>query len=183
MTIIGITGTLGAGKGTVVEYLIKKGFKHYSAREYLRSLAKERGLPLVRESYHNIANELRRQSPSRLMDALYEQAETAGGNAVIESIHTPGELRSLKGRGAIMFAVDADIKKRYDRILGRGSETDKRTYEEFMADQEAELVNQDENMQNLSKCIELADYVLLNNGTREDLWSQVDRALGDLQIT
>lgn len=35
MIIIGITGTLGAGKGTVVEYLKTKGFKHFSVREFL----------------------------------------------------------------------------------------------------------------------------------------------------
>ena len=36
MLIIGITGTLGAGKGTVVEYLVeKKGFDHYSVRAFL----------------------------------------------------------------------------------------------------------------------------------------------------
>ena len=36
MIIIGITGTLGAGKGTIVDYLCKKrGFLHYSVREFL----------------------------------------------------------------------------------------------------------------------------------------------------
>jgi len=36
MLIIGITGTLGAGKGTIVEYLVKnKNFKHYSVSGYL----------------------------------------------------------------------------------------------------------------------------------------------------
>ena len=39
MIIIGITGTLGAGKGTIVEYLVgKKGFKHYSVRELLSEI-------------------------------------------------------------------------------------------------------------------------------------------------
>lgn len=36
MLIIGITGTIGAGKGTVSDYLVnKKGFKHFSVREFL----------------------------------------------------------------------------------------------------------------------------------------------------
>ena len=36
MIIIGITGTLGAGKGTIVAYLIEtRQFMHYSVRRYL----------------------------------------------------------------------------------------------------------------------------------------------------
>lgn len=39
MHIIGITGTLGAGKGTIVEYLKdKKGFAHFSVREFLKEI-------------------------------------------------------------------------------------------------------------------------------------------------
>ena len=44
MITIGITGTLGAGKGTIVEYLQKeKGFSHYSVRAFLTD---EEGLHL-----------------------------------------------------------------------------------------------------------------------------------------
>ena len=36
MNIIGITGTLGAGKGTIVDYLVqKKGYVHYSVRSFI----------------------------------------------------------------------------------------------------------------------------------------------------
>ena len=35
MIVIGITGTLGAGKGTIVNYLIEEeGFDHYSVRGF-----------------------------------------------------------------------------------------------------------------------------------------------------
>lgn len=43
MRIIGITGTIGAGKGTVVEYLQKvHGFTHFSARSVLNEMIAER---------------------------------------------------------------------------------------------------------------------------------------------
>ncbi|MBR5146904.1 MAG: AAA family ATPase, partial [Bacteroidales bacterium] len=45
MNIIGITGTIGAGKGTIVDYLVKeKGYVHYSVREFLAEEVKKRGL-------------------------------------------------------------------------------------------------------------------------------------------
>ena len=57
--IIGITGTLGAGKGTIVECLLEKGFKHYSVREFLVEEICKRGLEVNRNSMVLVANELR----------------------------------------------------------------------------------------------------------------------------
>jgi len=43
--IIGITGTLGAGKGTIVGFLsTKKGYVHYSVRAYLIEEIEKRGM-------------------------------------------------------------------------------------------------------------------------------------------
>ena len=37
MKIIGITGTIGAGKGTIVDYLVlQKGYEHYSVRSFIK---------------------------------------------------------------------------------------------------------------------------------------------------
>ena len=60
MKIIGITGTLGAGKGTIVDYLTKHHkFQHFSVREYLSKIIKSRGGEVNRDSLVATANEER----------------------------------------------------------------------------------------------------------------------------
>ncbi len=177
--IIGITGTLGAGKGTIVEYLKTKGFKHCSAREFITREIVRRGLPVSRDSMVEVANDLRAQhGPAYVVEALYQEAKAAGGATVIESIRTPGETEMLHQLGGILLAVDADQTIRYDRIISRGlTETDKLTFDEFKAQEDREMTSADPNKQNLKRCIDLADHVIRNDGTFEELHNKVDRIL------
>jgi dephospho-CoA kinase len=183
MIIIGITGTLGAGKGTIVEYLVgEKGFVHYSVRAYLLDKIREQGLPENRDSMVRVANELRAgNSPSYVTDQLYDQAMVSGNNCVIESIRTPGEINSLRSKGYFfLLAVDADPELRYQRIFLRQSETDQVNLKTFQENEEREMSTTDPNKQNLKKSIEMADFILLNNGTKEDLIRQVEKVLDQI---
>lgn len=174
--IIGLTGTLGAGKGTVVEYLKAKGFKHFSARDFIVEEINHRGLPINRDTMTETANDLRKtHSPSYIVRELYEKAKAEGGDSIIESIRTPGEIKRLKREtNFFLIAIDADRKTRYERIHKRGSATDNISYEEFVANEEREYRSTDPNKQNLSACINAADFTLQNDGSIEDLRSQID---------
>ena len=181
MKIIGITGTLGAGKGTIVDYLIQHyGFKHYSVRGYLIEEATRRGMEINRDTFVEVANDLRaKHTPSFITDELYKQAEADGANAVIESIRTPGEVESLRQNAHfLLFAVDADPKIRYERIVSRNSETDHVSFETFLENELREMSSSDPNHQNVGRCMEMADYVFQNNGDFDDLYRQVEEALG-----
>lgn len=185
MIIIGITGTLGAGKGTIVDYLIEtKGFSHYSVRAFLIEEIEKRGLVADRDSMTSVANELRaKHTPSYIVDQLYDRASESGNNCIIESIRTPGEVQSLRNKGNFfLFAVDADPKTRYERIQLRKSETDHISFTTFIENEQRELTSDDPNKQNLLKCRNMADYVFNNDGSFEMLFEQVDEVLEKIKI-
>lgn len=182
--IIGVTGTLAAGKGMIVEILVEKGFKHYSARGFIIREMEKRGLPINRDNMVLVANDLRQQnSPSYIVEELYKIAREDGGNVVIESLRTPGEIICLRDKLDFhMLAVDADPDLRYARMLERGSETDNVSFEKFMADEKLEMENIDPAKQNIKKCIEMSEIKLKNNGTIEELKEKVENILENIRV-
>jgi len=175
--IIGLTGTLGSGKGTVVDYLIENaGFVHFSVRSFLIEEIKRRNLPVDRDSMTLVANDLRENnSSSYLAEQLYLQASKQDKPAIIESIRTPGEVEALRKKGDFyLLAVNADSKVRYNRIVLRASETDKVSFERFLANERREMQTSDPNKQNLSGCIDIADFTIDNSGSLTDFNTQIN---------
>jgi dephospho-CoA kinase len=179
--IIGIAGSFGAGKGVVVDYLVQhKGFKHYSVRNFIFDEARRRGLDITkgREVTIPLGNELRAtHGPAYLVESLYQQALQDGSDAVIESLRAVAEVRRLRELGALVIGVDADERLRFERSIGRGSETDHVTFEEWLDQQSRESNPDDPTKQDIFGALKEADIIVTNNGTLEELYAQIEQAL------
>ncbi len=182
--IIGITGTLGAGKGTIVDYLVKqKGFHHFSSRAIINEEIGKRGLPINRDNMVAIGNALREEhSSSYLAEESFRRAQQLGGNAVIESLRAVGEVEKLREKeDFIFFAIDADKKIRFERVQQRNdAQSDDVDFQKFVEQEELEMKSTDPTKQNISACIEMADYIIDNSGTVEKLNEKVEDVLNEL---
>ena len=183
--ILGITGTVGAGKGTVVEYLVRAcGFKHFSSREFLFEEIRRRGIAdESRIALRDTGNALRMEhGPGYIAETLLARAKEAGGDAIIESIRTLGEAEFLKQQGAFIVAVDADRQVRYDRVIERGSSTDNLSFETFCEQEDLEMAGTAVWDMNVFGVMSIADWKLMNNGGLEELHARVEDMLSAFRV-
>lgn len=184
--LIGITGTDGAGKGTVVDYLVsQKGFTHYSARAIFIEELKKRSEEPTRANMRLIANEMREEFGNDFLITYYLKKIEEHGveNAIIESIRAVAEAVTLKANGGILIAVDADQKIRYARVQERRSESDKVTFEQFLAHEALETNDPNPHGMQKHKVIRMADYVLLNNSSIDELNMQIEEVFQKITKT
>ncbi|MFA6007122.1 MAG: AAA family ATPase [Candidatus Shapirobacteria bacterium] len=181
--IFGITGTNRAGKGKVVDFLKKvEGFEHFSASDLITEEIIKRDMPVNRDSMIVVANDLRSEfGAGYIAEELLRRAENSPSNAVVESIRTLGEVEKLRERGAMLLAVDADQKIRYQRSVADGGVKDGISFEKFVEQEQKEWESNDPNKQNLKACINAADFVIENNGTIEELNEKIEKILKIIQ--
>jgi dephospho-CoA kinase len=178
--LIGITGTDGAGKGSVVSYLVNKfGFVHYSSRDLIMLEAEKRGLEPNRANARIVGNAMRAEyGPDVIVkEALKKMSLHKVDNAIIESIRAISEVETLKKAGGVLLAVDAPAKVRYQRIVGRGSVTDKVSFEDFVKHETLEMNDPDPNGMQKAKVMEMADYTISNSCTIPELHVAIDEFL------
>jgi dephospho-CoA kinase len=176
--IIGITGTIGSGKGTAVAYLKSKGFSHYSSSAALKEILAERGLPATRDHFSPLAQEIRAADEAGVPKLAHKRMlEEVPDHAIFEALHSVGEAEFVRSIGGVIIGVDADPHVRYERSVGRGEEKDQVTFEEFLKHSRREDEGAEGSGHNIREVINMADAVVQNDGSLEDLHRQLDAIL------
>ena len=176
--IIGLTGTHGAGKGTVSRILVERGFNYLRFSDVLRKECDLRGLEKTRQNLINLSYELiKLHGKNYLAQKLYDNMVLSKSERfVLDGFRRVEEIDFFRKRdNFFLIKVDAPRRIRYERILKRNESTDHITFDEFVNLENQEM-NNPENME-ISKCMEMADFILINDSTIEALRKKVDRIL------
>ncbi|ASI99937.1 AAA family ATPase [Thermococcus celer] len=184
--IVGIVGKIAAGKTTVAKFFEERGFCRVSCSD-----------PLVDLLTHNVSGyswipelpEKAEPTRERLIEFGKHLKETYGGdvlirlavdkmrdcdNIVIDGVRSREEISAIKRLGGKIIYVEAKPETRFERLMRRRASKDKgiKSFADFRAMDDAE-----ERLYHTSELKGLADYVVVNEGTLEELREKVARII------
>ena len=175
--ILGLAGEIASGKGTVAKYICEKyeGSSHRFST-MLRDVAKRMYLEENRENIQKISTIFRKNfSDDLLSKVIFNDVKNDNREYVaVDGVRRAPDIEYLKKlSGFKLIYIEAAMEKRYERITKRGENSDdsKKTFEEFKKDHERETELRIKDLKNI------ADFVVDNNGTFEELYSQIDKII------
>jgi dCMP deaminase len=168
--IIGLTGRNASGKGAVADFLCSKGFIFYSLSDVIRDEVSRSGLEITRENLISTGRSLRATHGTCYLAERILQRLGSDQNYVIDSFRHPDEVATFRSRSDFsLLAVTAEPATRFERIKKRSRESDPGTMEAFLELEDKEASSQEREGQNLTATEAMADFVVENDSTLEDL--------------
>jgi dephospho-CoA kinase len=186
--IIGLTSPFSGGKGTVAEHLKLKGYLYYSISDLIREEVVNRGLIPSREKMQDVGDEFRRIHGldywARGIVSTVMREGVAEDDFIIDSIRNPGEIERFREVYSkfILIGIDIDTEKQRELSLHRSSERDPQTKSEFERLRQRDLgISQAEYGQQVLRCLEMSDHLIVNKGEKEDLIASVEKILSNIK--
>ncbi|MDH4330502.1 MAG: AAA family ATPase [Candidatus Moranbacteria bacterium] len=179
--VLGITGEIAGGKGTITAYLEDKhGASSAKFSSALRDVAKRMHLEENRENLQKISTMFRENFNGNILsEVIYEDVkEMKSEIIVIDGVRRMADIEFLKRLpGFRLIYTDASMENRFERITQRGENADDntKTFEDFKKDHEREAELQIKGLKNE------ADFVVDNNGTLKELYDQIDKIIKGLK--
>ena len=178
--ILGLAGELASGKGTAAKYIKEKynGSSHRFST-MIRDVLERMYLEINRENLQKISTIFRENFFDDILSSVISKDVENDKHKIIaiDGVRRMADITYLKKleRFRLVY-IDADIEKRYSRIIKRGENNDdtQKTFQEFENDHAREAELQIQDLKNK------ADFVIDNNGSFEDLYIQVDKIIREL---
>lgn len=180
--MIGLTGPISGGKGTIADVLKEKGFFYTSLSDRIREEIAQRGGEITRENLQDVADELRKNFDANVLAERTWNLVNQKEKAVIDSIRSLGEVEYLKTKpGFILLGVTAPRELRYQRMKERTRSGDPLSREEFVRLDEKDFVSgQKGEGRDIQGCLDKTDFLIENTGTLEELKEKLGDILGKI---
>jgi dCMP deaminase len=177
--ILGIAGPYASGKGDAVGFLGARSFAVHSLSDVIREELARQRVSETRERMIETGNALREaDGPGALAKRLLPALPT-DRNAVVDSIRHPAEVEVLR-RASTRFRliwIDAKEATRLERIRSRGRSGDPESLAELRRLEGLERGSDNPAAQQLDAVRAMADDVIANDGSVEELHEQLQRLL------
>lgn len=179
--ILGFVGDLAAGKGTLAKYLHEKyGSNTYRFSSMLRDMLDRIYVEKTRENLQDISTFIRARFGQDVMSkVLAKDVENDQGEIVIvDGIRRPTDITYLQQLpGFHLIYVTAESKLRWERLVARKENPgdENKSYEEFLKDEQSEA---DQLIGTLGK---EAEFTIVNNGTKEDLFTHIENTITQIK--
>lgn len=179
MRIICIAGLIGSGKDTAADYISRKyDYKIIDYANILREVCKREGLELTRDNLQNLRV---KYGNTFLAEEAVNRIKSSGNDKIVltpmrrsEDFEIP---RREFGDSVMLTVIEADAKKRFERLKNRGRENDPKDFGEFER-QEA----REREIFNFEKTFSYADFRVKNNEGIEDMKKKIDKIMKNLEM-
>ncbi|MBU6447571.1 AAA family ATPase [Patescibacteria group bacterium] len=179
MKVIGIIGQKAAGKTTIADYIAKKiGAKVHRYAEILDDVLNVLNLPITNINEIKLVGLRDVFGENTLPRALRKKiTEENSPTVIITSIRFQNELDDVRAyAGSKVIYVESDIQVRFKRMQGRNQKADDTSisFEQFVS------LEADPTEKYIKKLGDEADFKVINNGSEQELFTQVDAILQQL---
>jgi dephospho-CoA kinase len=176
--LIGVTGMSGSGKATVKQIAETMGYSTVVMGDEVREEAKRRNLEPTPENLGRIMLELREEEGAvAIAKRCIPKIENAKNNIVIvDGVRSLQEIEEFEehSKDFILIAVHASPNTRFQRLFHRIRSDAPRSWQTFIERDLREL-----NV-GLGAVIAIADYMIVNEGTREQVRRKAQEVLEDI---
>ena len=169
--VICITGMPGAGKSSAAEVSKEMGFEVFRMGDDVRMEAEKRKLPPTDENLGQIMLQLRQNGGPAAVAHLCEQRiekDSSSKYVLIDGIRNVNEFLEFKKLGrSLLVSIHASPEKRFRFLQSRARTDSPNSLESFESRDRREL------SVGIGEAIALADEVIINSGSIDDLKDRV----------
>ncbi|MCD6247050.1 MAG: hypothetical protein J7J87_01275 [Candidatus Diapherotrites archaeon] len=175
MLVIVVVGLARSGKDTVAKYLVEKhGFKQLDFfRDVIVPLMKSHGLEITKANAASFGNEMRAKYGMGVFGKKIAELMKGYEKVVVTGARSPEELTPIEALAERFHILRVEAPK--ELRFSRRTELDPQSREEFFARDKNDIENK-----GLGKVLELADLVIVNNSTLDELYKAIDELMEKL---